>query len=177
MDENDQGQEAQDQTTDTTTDGAETPPATPMSLNDLIAAATSAGNEKLEVIGKRGTKTTEKKGSGPRKPTTAEAFADALKLVGEGNFVTVKSVTAIMEHQGWTSNSRSEREKYVAVKSAIYNRKRAGDENPKMALPIDWSKSRDGLFAYKPIVAQDEAENADAGDDGSAKSPEDIPTE
>ena len=180
MDENDQGQEAQDQTTDTTTtDGAQggAQTDTPMSLDDLIAAATSAGTEKLDAIGKRGTKNTDKKETGPRKPTTAEAFADALKLVGEGNFVTVKSVTAIMEHQGWTSNSRSEREKYVAVKSAIYNRKRAGEENPKMALPIDWSKSRDGLFAYKPVVTQDEAEQADTGDDGSARSPEDIPTE
>ena len=83
-----------------------------------------------------------------------------------------------MEYQGWTSNSRTEREKFVAVKSAIYNRMRAGQENPKMALPIDWSKSRDGLFAFKPIVTQDEAENADEGKAQDADpTPDEIPTE
>ena len=160
-----------------TQEGAEA--AQPMSLEELIAQAQTAGTEKLEVVENRGKDSGKKpKSDGPRKATTAEAFAAALELVGEGQFVTVKSVCAIMEYQGWTSNSRTEREKFVAVKSAIYNRMRAGQENPKMALPIDWSKSRDGLFAFKPIVTQDEAENADEGKAQDADpTPDEIPTE
>lgn len=163
-----------------TQQGAETAQQTddaPMSLEQLIASAREAGDNKLTSIAERGNKAEDEKEKGPREPTTAEAFAKALELVGEGKFITVKSACAIMEHQGWTSKSKSERDKYIAIKSAIYNRMRSGKDNPKMALPIDWSKSRDGLFAYKPIVAQDEAEAADAGTTDEEPTPGSIPTE
>lgn len=143
--------------------GAEKPK---MSLAELIAAAKTGGDQKLEQIGRRGEKP-DKSGddSGPRKPTTAEAFAEALKMVGEGNFITVQGACLIMEHNGWVSKSRSERDKYTAIKSAVYNRKRSGEERPELALPIDHSKSGDGLYAYKPIP-KDAAEAAE-GDEAT----------
>lgn len=142
----------------------------PMTLADLIASAKDSGNIRLDKIGKRGEKPEEKK-AGPRQPTTAEHFAKALEMVGEGNFVTVSGVVLIMEHNGWKSKSRSDREKLVAVKSAVYNRRRAGDEKPELRLPIDFSKSRDGLYAFLPVDKQ-VAEQAEQGD-GTAGDPND----
>lgn len=124
----------------------------PLSLDELIAAAKLGGAERLNEITTRRQKQEQQS---ERRPTTAEAFAAALRLVGAGIFVTVKDATAIMEYHGWRSNSRSDRKKHIAVKSAIYLRKRAGERDPSHALPINWSQSRHGLFAYQPLTVHD----------------------
>ena len=95
-------------------------------------------------------------GSGPAaysdlmsKKTTADYFAEALTCCGEGIFVPLDSLIPIMHRLGWTTESGSRVLIRRNVHSRVYKHMRHVERHPEDALPIDDSKSRLGLYAYR----------------------------
>ena len=80
---------------------------------------------------------------------TADYFAKALELCGPGAWITVQGAIQIMRRIGWNTIAK---EKEKAVYSAVYKRMRKARRHQALALPIDMSRSRDGLYAYRPRV-------------------------
>ena len=79
---------------------------------------------------------------------TADYFAKALELC-DGAYITVQDAIPIMLRIGWNTIAK---EKEKAVYSAVYKRMRKAKRHQALALPIDISRSRDGLYAYRPRV-------------------------
>ena len=85
----------------------------------------------------------------PEYTETADYFAKALELCGPGAWVTVQGVIPIMLRIGWNTIAK---EKEKAVYSAVYKRMQKAKRHQALALPIDMSRSHDGLYAYRPRV-------------------------
>ena len=83
------------------------------------------------------------------KKTTADYFAEALSHCGEGIFVPLDSLISIMHQLGWTTESGSRVLIRRNVHSRVYKHMRHTERHPEDALPIDDSKSRLGLYAYR----------------------------
>ena len=79
---------------------------------------------------------------------TADYFAKALELC-DGAWITVQGAIPIMLHIGWNTIATA---KEKAVYSAVYKRMQKAKRHQALPLPIDMSRSRDGLYAYRPRV-------------------------
>lgn len=82
--------------------------------------------------------------------TTAEWFAEALSRCGEGKHIPLPNIIEIMHRLGWTTKSPTRRKILDNVHSRVYKQMRHAETHPAEALPIDYGKSRYGLYAYKP---------------------------
>ena len=85
--------------------------------------------------------------------TTAEWFAKALEMCGAGNYIHLDDIIKIMGRCGWTTKSATPERIRRNVHSRVYKQRRHAETHPEEALPIDYSKSGDGLYAYKPKIS------------------------
>ena len=90
----------------------------------------------------------------PEYTETADYFAKALELCGADVWITVRGAIPIMLHIGWNTIAKA---KEKAVYSAVYKRMQKARRRQALTLPIDMSRSRDGLYAYRPRVYQPHA--------------------
>ena len=82
--------------------------------------------------------------------TTAEWFAEALERCGVGNYILLSDAIKIMHRIGWETKSKTEGQILTNVHSRVYKHRRHAERHPEDALPIDYSRSGDGLYAYQP---------------------------
>ena len=87
--------------------------------------------------------------------TTAEWFAEALERCGVGNYILLSDAIKIMHRIGWETKSKTEGQILTNVHSRVYKHRRHAERHPEDALPIDYSRSGDGLYAYQPKVKID----------------------
>ncbi len=85
--------------------------------------------------------------------TTAEWFAEALKRCGVGNYIHLSDAIKIMHRIGWTTKSSTPEHILRNVHSRVYKHRRHAENHPEDALPIDYSKSGDRLYAYQPKIS------------------------
>ncbi len=88
---------------------------------------------------------------------TADYFAKALERCwhaegardrsGTGVWITIQDAIPIMLRIGWNTIAKEK-----AVYSAVHKRMRKAKRHQALALPIDISRSRDGLYSYRPRV-------------------------
>ena len=94
----------------------------------------------------------------PEYTETADYFAKALELCWDaggardrsgGVWITIQDAIPIMLRIGWNTIAK---EKEKAVYSAVHKRMRKARRYQAFALPIDMSRSRDGLYSYQPRI-------------------------